>query len=378
MISRKKITETILILAIALSNLSQIPALFGNSLIKSGYTIAWILLFMMLLYVCSFKISIKHLILPIIFDVICGIGLIWGQSYFSSALFTPINMSAFILLIGIMMGKLADDETLKRISIVYIATSFIVGLVLLGSVFRGVDWSGSSVYVYGSKNSAAPFLLIGLILVAIIFYRDHKVIPFALIVFYKVLICMMKSRATLISLVIFLLYFIFGVVESKKERNFYIILLMTCVLLIIFQPNVNHLIVDEILLNNRSSDLATLSSGRDYHWYIFKTEFYDYLFMGTGGTYLESMPLAVLMSYGLIGGIPVLLFAIKPLCYAIKERKSKKYQLYTVLVISISLTMLINSIFEEQAPFGPGVKCYFLWLICGLYIGKKKHDNQNV
>lgn len=40
MISRKKITETILILAIALSNLSQIPALFGNSLIKSGYTIA--------------------------------------------------------------------------------------------------------------------------------------------------------------------------------------------------------------------------------------------------------------------------------------------------------------------------------------------------
>ena len=153
---------------------------------------------------------------------------------------------------------------------------------------------------------------------------------------------------------------------------------MTCVLLIIFQPNVNHLIVDEILLNNRSSDLATLSSGRDYHWYIFKTEFYDYLFMGTGGTYLESMPLAVLMSYGLIGGIPVLLFAIKPLCYAIKERKSKKYQLYTVLVISISLTMLINSIFEEQAPFGPGVKCYFLWLICGLYIGKKKHDNQNV
>ena len=151
-----------------------------------------------------------------------------------------------------------------------------------------------------------------------------------------------------------------------------------CVLLIIFQPNVNHLIVDEILLNNRSSDLATLSSGRDYHWYIFRTEFYNYLFMGTGGTYLESMPLAVLMSYGLLGGIPVLLFAIKPLCYAIKERKSKKYHLYTVLVISISLTMLINSIFEEQAPFGPGVKCYFLWLICGLYIGKKKHDNQNV
>ena len=333
---------------------------------------------MMLLYVCSFKISIKHLILPIIFDVICGIGLIWGQSYFSSALFTPINMSAFILLIGIMMGKLADDETLKRISIVYIATSFIVGLVLLGSVFRELTGLEVVCMFTDLKNSAAPFLLIGLILVAIIFYRDHKVIPFALIVFYTVLICMMKSRATLISLVIFLLYFIFGVVESKKERNFYIILLMTCVLLIIFQPNVNHLIVDEILLNNRSSDLATLSSGRDYHWYIFKTEFYDYLFMGTGGTYLESMPLAVLMSYGLIGGITVLLFEIKPLCYAIKEKKYKKYQLYTVLVISISLTMLINSIFEEQAPFGPGVKCYFLWLICGLYIGKKKHDNQNV
>ena len=119
--------------------------------------------------------------------------------------------------------------------------------------------------------------------------------------------------------------------------------------------------------------INSLSSGRDVHWKRFAQEFGDYMFVGTGGTYLESMPLAVLFSYGIIGGIPVLLFAIEPFWYAANHLIKKERNIYTILVFSISLVMFINGIFEEQAPFGPGVKCYLTWLLFGMLIGRNSN-----
>ena len=360
--SKKKLTESILIIAIILSNISQIPSLFGNPIIKSGYALAWMLLFAILLFRKWFGFNMDFLIPPVIFDMLCLLGWAFGKDYMASSLFVPINMSAFILTIGFLFGALVDEQIIKKIAIAYIASSIIVGGVLYVTVFRGIDWSGSSTYVYASKNSAAQFLLVGLILVATLFYVRHRIASGFLIIAYAVLIFMMKSRATIAALAIYLIYFIFFIVESKRERNFYLFLVVIFGLVVVFNPDANHLIIQEIIFNNRGTDMTTLSSGRDLHWKTFRQEFGKYLFWGTGGTYLESMPLAVLMSYGVIGGVPILLFALKPLIYAIKNMWDKRYRIYSLLVVSISLTMLVNSIFEEQAPFGPGVKCYFLWL----------------
>lgn len=375
--SKKKLTESILIIAIILSNISQIPSLFGNPIIKSGYALAWMLLFAILLFRKWFGFNMDFLIPPAIFDMLCLLGWAFGKDYMASSLFVPINMSAFILTIGFLFGALVDEQIIKKIAIAYIASSIIVGGVLYVTVFRGIDWSGSSTYVYASKNSAAQFLLVGLILVATLFYVRHRIASGFLIIAYAVLIFMMKSRATIAALAIYLIYFIFFIVESKRERNFYLFLVVIFGLVVVFNPDANHLIIQEIIFNNRGTDMTTLSSGRDLHWKTFRQEFGKYLFWGTGGTYLESMPLAVLMSYGVIGGVPILLFALKPLIYAIKNMWDKRYRIYSLLVVSISLTMLVNSIFEEQAPFGPGVKCYFLWLLFGMYIGKKQYDLLN-
>lgn len=375
--SKKKLTESILIIAIILSNISQIPSLFGNPIIKSGYALAWMLLFAILLFRKWFGFNMDFLISPVIFDMLCLLGWAFGKDYMASSLFVPINMSAFILTIGFLFGALVDEQIIKKIAIAYIASSIIVGGVLYVTVFRGIDWSGSSTYVYASKNSAAQFLLVGLILVATLFYVRHRIASGFLIIAYAVLIFMMKSRATIAALAIYLIYFIFFIVESKRERNFYLFLVVIFGLVVVFNPDANHLIIQEIIFNNRGTDMTTLSSGRDLHWKTFRQEFGKYLFWGTGGTYLESMPLAVLMSYGVIGGVPILLFALKPLIYAIKNMWDKRYRIYSLLVVSISLTMLVNSIFEEQAPFGPGVKCYFLWLLFGMYIGKKQYDLLN-
>lgn len=377
MISVKKLSEYFLIIAILLSNISQIPSLFGNPILKYSYTLMWILLLVILLYINNFKITIRHIILPIIFDTICIAGCVFGQTYISSALFIPINMSVFIMIIGILFGAIVDDKVLSRIAIAYIVSSLVVGINLYLTVFRGVDWSGATFYLYGSKNSAAQFLLVGLILVTILFYEKSRIVSLPLIGFYVLLIIMMKSRTTLVALAVYLLYFVIFIVKSRQEKLVYISLMIIFVLLVIYNPEVNNFIIKQIMFNNKATDITTLSSGRDAHWIRFATEFPDYMFFGTGGTYLESMPLAVLMSYGLIGGIPILLFSLKPLLYSLRCFREVKNNVYIVLVISISIIMLINSFFEEQAPFGPGVKCYFLWLVFGMLIGKRESNSES-
>ena len=369
----RKMAEIMLVIAIVLSNLSQIPALFGNSIIKLGYTVSWLFALVILLIANRFTLHIRYLLFPIIFDIFCLLGSVFGKTYLSSILFIPINMSAFILIIGILLGSCGDENTIRKIAICYIMTSVIVGIVLYLTVFRGVDWSGSSVYLYKSKNSAGQFLLVGLILLVNMFYKENKLLSIPIIGFYTLLILMMKSRTTIVALAVYLVYFVFGVVESKRERNFYLIVLIVFVFLVIFQPDLNNFIINKIIFNNRSTSINSLSSGRDVHWKRFAQEFGDYIFWGTGGTYLESMPLAVLFSYGIIGGIPVLLFAIEPFYYAVNCLRKKSRNVYVILVFSISLVMLINSIFEEQAPFGPGVKCYLTWLLFGMLIGRNSN-----
>lgn len=39
------------------------------------------------------------------------------------------------------------------------------------------------------------------------------------------------------------------------------------------------------------------------------------------------------------------------------------------LEISIEFYTIVNGLFEELAPFGPGVKCFSLWFYFGFYIG---------
>ncbi len=374
MIYKSKFIDNLMILAIVICNLSQIPAMFGNSIIRMGYTTIWILLFGLLIVENEFKVNIRHLYIPILFDFVCLIGLAFGKNYMSSALFRPVNMSAFIMTVGILVGTFSEERTLRKISIAYTISSIIVGGVIYFTVFRGANWSGSNVYLYTSKNSAAQFLLVGMILVIILFYKNNKILSVLLIGFYVSLILMMKSRTTIVAMVVFLLYFVFFVVESKLERNIYLIIILIFVLLVIFHPDIQHFIITEIFLNNRTIDISTLSSGRDNHWRIFNQEFNNFLLLGTGGTYLESMPLAALMSYGILGGVPIVFFSIKPLIYSFKCRKDQQKKMYTILVFSISIIMLVNSLFEEQAPFGPGVKCYFLWLVFGMLIGKRESN----
>lgn len=375
MVSKKNFSTGLIVIACVFCNLSQMPNLMESGIISLAYSGTWIFIAVMLL-IDRRTLKWQYLLLPIVFDVICLGGRFLGKSYFSSDLFRPINLCAFILLIGIWAGTYLDYTNLKKISFAFITSALAVAIYLYFNIFRGVDWGGSG-YLYGSKNSAGQIFLVAIILIATQFLQYNKVLSAFAMIFFAPLIIMMKSRASILTLLIVIIYFILFILKKKIHKVIGIVILVATLIIIFTNAELYNLYIKEIILNNKDiNDLTAVTSNRDLHVEYFKANFGMYWFSGTGGTYLESMPLAVLMSYGILGGIPVLLFSLQPLYIGFKYIRDKRYRLFCVLIIALSITMWINGIFEEQSPFGPGVKCYFLWLVLGLFIGYRDSTNK--
>lgn len=361
-----------IMLACVLSNLSQIPELMNNSLLVLAYNAMWILTAFILL-LRNKTIDIRYFILPLIFDVFIFLAYLGRGKYLSSDLFRPINLCTFILLIGIWAGKYLEYKELRLISSAYVVSAMVVAVSLYVNVFRGVDWASSG-YLYGSKNSAGQIFLVGAILLATQFINKYKIASIMGIFFFCILIFMMKSRASIVTLLMVILYLVLFGIKKPAYKLLGISAILIVIYIVLNNEALYNLYINEIMFNNKDiNDISAITSDRDIHFAIFKKNIGRYWLIGTGGTYLESMPLAILLSYGVLGGIPVLLYSVMPFFIAIKELRVEKYRLFCTLIIALNLIMWVNGIFEEQSPFGPGVKCYFLWLVTGLFIGYRKN-----
>lgn len=371
MISKKKFYEKGIVLACILCNISQIPELMQNRVVSIGYTVCWVLL-AVLLFFNNRLINIRYFLLPVIFDLFCVIGsLLWG-GYLNSNLFRPINLCTFILLIGTWAGEYLDYGSLKNISQAYIASALLVAINLYLNLFRGVDWANTG-YLYGSKNSAGQIFLVASILLIIFFWKKKIIVSSILIVFFASLIFMMKSRASIITLLIAIVYLVVGGLKKSSHKMIGVLIIGIVIVSVLQNDSLYDLFINEIMLNNRDvSDITAVTSNRDEHLERFIKLFPTYCLWGNGGAYLESFPLAALLSYGVMGGIPILLYSLFPLWVAIKNVKIEQYRIFCIVIIALNLIMWINGIFEEQSPFGPGVKCFYLWLVTGLFLGYKR------
>ena len=180
-----------------------------------------------------------------------------------------------------------------------------------------------------------------------------------------VLLLMIRSRGAIIGLAAMFIYAIFSRTAPVVARRLAGLVLMTTIAVVA----TNGSILESVFTRGGpGSSLDTLSSGRITHYQIFLDMFPRYVLFGTGGTYLESFPLAAILSFGLVGSFPLLLLALAPLIYCAKPRLGEGLSLLRAMVLFIWIGSIVNSFFEELAPFGPGSSYYFLWLLTGFWL----------
>ena len=96
-------------------------------------------------------------------------------------------------------------------------------------------------------------------------------------------------------------------------------------------------------------------------------------FFGNGNYYFDSFPIVTIVQYGIVGALPVFSFIAYLIFWSIKHlNRNDNYELCAFLML---FSYLINCLFEAQPPFGPGAKCFLLWVVWGIMLAKQEKRN---
>ena len=380
---REKNQKSIFISIItAVSIFSQLPIVYQSSILSNFVTIVWLIFAFYSLLINDCKIYLSFtLLLPFLFNVFCLFLSLTGGNYLTANLFRPINLCAFIFEVGLIFGNVADEDSILSFVKTFIVSSTIVGIIIFLQYFMGraIVTNG---YNYNGKNSFACILLVSLILMLTfriqLFKSGRSVILLLfLIAFYIYFLFIMKSRLTLLILLLFMVYYIF----MGNLKFFWKFISLAIMILLIFivvgNEKLYDTIINTIILNNKDvNDINAITSNRLDQFELFKELFPDVWAFGNGGYYLESFPLACLLSFGIFGSIFIFGFALVPLFIGIKGLIKNKNDILALAILLVSLSLLINGLGEELTPYGPGVKCFVMWFLSGVYLNysKKKRN----
>ena len=365
----KNLNLKLIYITIFLTNITQSPQLIGsriNSLITLG---TWGVLFLNGLILSEYRIkrgALKVAGCTVLVYIYCYLMEFFStKGYADIHLLYPVALSTFVFIVGSFYTKtLKDEQCFQGIYKTYIISTLIVSFFVFENIMsNGFEW-GSRVYAYASKNSISQIFLTAIIFLFFI-SKKKLLLRLGIASWLILLMAMMRSRASLIGLVLV----VFAIITNKSIRKIYKFLIILGVLLFAIytnrNPTLNEIIVQGIIYGGRSmTDLNDASSGRLDMLVSFINLFPDNCILGIGNYFLESFYLSSLLQFGSLGVIPFIALLIFPLTVYKKMQEGRERIIFGLIIACY----YVNGIFEELAPFGPGVKCYMLWFILGLFI----------
>ena len=361
-------------IACFVTNLSQLPSIVERGAGRYLSFPVWILLFL-LCFLSSPMIRLRKIKMLFVIGVFFYLYLFFGTFFtdinrFDTSIPKVVPIAMFVALVGTQCGEYLSEKDLKWIFNMYTISALLVCLVVFRQyVFGSV--LNSRYFAYSSKNSVSQILLTAWIL---IFFQnlknDRKGLYFG---FYAACLLLLtwtllglKSRGTLISIPLILAWALLKKQTGRKLRwLIFFIVVAAGAYLYTHRAVLNGLIENILYAGRDADDLNDISSGRVDEWINFILDYRQNGFFGDNGDKRESVILSSFLQHGVIGGILVCTMAVFPLVWFI--RRIAPQSEYRVTLIAVAAAYSINGVFEQQAPFGPGVKCYFLWFILGIF-----------
>lgn len=357
------------LLAIAGSLISQNPPFVENGTMQwLKYLWFFPLVFQLLIDSKAFvELWCRQVLFVILcFVIFCLIGEIFTFNSYIGLDLTNILMSVTVAIVSFSLWRKYGRALIMKILCVMLV---LVGSYLAYAVYSQYLVNASILdlqYSFDSKNSMGQILLCcGFIPLANFIPKQFllKYAYYALVLFIFVVMIWMKSRATMAS-GLFILIYLFVKSNNLKLK---LVVLSLCVLfcfVVILTPDLYEIIVTGIVLANRAEDnLDDLSSGRVFLISEAIEYIQENLLIGIGNHYIDCMPIAMLLQYGVIGSSIVFLLIVVVGYHLMKMDVNHNSIKRTAFLLFFAF--LINSLFEAQPPFGPGAKCFLMWMMVG-------------
>lgn len=355
-----------------ITNIGQTPSLIDNYSTRNIIIPLW----MFFAIICIFKNCVIYigktksfLQLSCLFGFYYLIGSFMESAYLDSDLPYVIFLSVFILIVGLLAGRFLVIENMESICTSVILSGIIVGLDVFVTYIYGTSLAGR-VYTYDSKNSVSQILLTAWFLILVLKFKAKtsilkKLFYLSSFILLTVTLIGLKSRASLIAIPLVFIWLIAHGSLDRRLRNVILLVLGVATIYLIINPDFGDALINQVMLGGRDANsLSDISSGRSDEWLSFWDDFYASPFMGYGRMKRESIILTALLEFGIIGGGIILLMAFWPIYWSVKflGRYDKHYLMFS----SIAIVYIVNGVFEQLSPFGPGVKCFFLWFLIGV------------
>lgn len=305
-----------------------------------------------------------------------------GISYHRSSLLYSYFLSVFVYFIGFFAAGQTNEERRGVLANAYVISAFVVSLVIYIQYFsRNLSALSGAQYLYSSKNSISQIVVTAIVLLLVVIHpKTHggTIVRFLLLAFEVVFMFLLRSRATIVEFFVVILILLFSNVKAwHLKRNKCIILGAAAALLILLCVNNRfyRFFINGILLAGRNaSSLDSISSGRISIISNAFPRLREHWLFGIGDYYIDCFPIAACIQFGLFGAVLLLVSALYPMVKAHCLPSSSEWKLALRILTAAYFT---NGFFECLSPFGPGVKCYFLWLLFGLLHGRRESDEQD-
>lgn len=364
-------------IATFLTVMSQLPALveMGRSSLISR--LVWLTFFGLILLLKFHDLKLRKITyalvtvgLYVLFVLVANV--ISPRGGYDTSLFSCVLLSFFVLVVGMLVGKTLTEQDLYLCGKVYVLTSLILAANLYFGYYRGYDID-NVVYAYGSKNSAGVILFTAALIAFVYGWQRGNLLGNLLngvavaCLLYMVLV--MKVRAVIVCIPLVALCAAIRAPFRKKVR-IPLILLCVAVLVALQFDSVYDLLINNILFANRGEDLAGASSGRMTQWLKFFDNLRGQELFGDGRTEQESLILTAFLQCGIPVGGMIIAYGVWPLMWSLR-RTNRSADRHMFLLLMVALSYFVNAIFEQLAPFGPGARCFYLWLLLGVLLAKE-------
>ncbi len=363
----------LIVFACACSIFAQIPDLNLGLRNLLNY-FPWIIAVLYLVFYVNY-VNLAHfqlLLLPSVVIFMYLLGLFVGKSY-DFNLFRALIITSLVFCVGVVLGENIPEKHFKLILKAICIVTLIFALYLYFQVLGGGTLYSDREEGVDGKNSLS--LIVAVPIVIMLYTSDiFPRLRWGFIPFLVFLVILMRSRTSMVCALGALIGKVFIGNRSRKEKVLYTIALCIVIYLFVINEKMYDRVINQIFFRGKElneENMSAITSGRSEMQKGFSQAFKWVWFVGGGGYAYENFYMDTLIKYGLFGAVPVFLFAFSPSIYFFKDFKDKQNKEFRALLLALNVLMLISGIGEEMPPFGPGVKCFVLWLTFGYYIGRR-------
>lgn len=365
--------KALYLLAVLCSMVSQIPAILdsgGDQYLKA----VWVLPFVYLL-LSNPRSYLKNELLffyffVFIFAYYCFVCEMFADGkYFTEDLYnTAISLLMTIVSFNFWKNH-GTHNVLQAICLIFAVSGTLLALNVYVNFLQGSSLT-SATYTFSDKNSVAQILLCCATFVLIFSRSRIRLTLWAnrLLAFIMILILiLLRSRATFVSGLVIMGYYIFKS-ENRRARYCFFITVAIAMIYIASHTSASDIVYNGIIMGGRdASDVNDVSSGRVFLVMIAISQIPEHLWVGIGDYYVDCMPINILLQYGVVGVVIVFTFLFY--LFRILKRHHRAGGISSMAYI-IYLSFLVNALFEARPPFGPGVRSFTLWMLVGFALAE--------